>query len=183
MAKGYSNRARLSLPPATTTELETITRPLERWANNLPFASVGFYFSRTTNESATANLAATTITWNNAILDHENWMPTAGTVQSIVVPAGLSGLYAFRFAVYWATATTGMIPFLRINGTTILTSDVFQVANDKASCLAFSMLNDGDVITAGLSNASGSARTITAFGATSLEALLPTLQAWRISLQ
>lgn len=182
MAKGINNRTHLSLPHRVPDEMADITRNLGTWANGLPFGAVGFAFTRNVSEAATVPAATTVITWNNVVADRENWMPIAGTVQSIVVPPGLSGVYSIRFNVYWAVAAAGMEPFIRVNGNGVTLVEMVTIAVDRVATGAQVLLNDGDVIVAGIFNGSAANKTVTAFAGNPNVGILPSLSAWRISL-
>lgn len=190
MAKGISNRTHLNIPQARRamdvdglqSNVLDVLRNIDRWANTLPFGSVGFHFTRNTNESATAPATETTITWNNVVQDRENWMPRAGTVSTIVVPRELSGLYVFRYAVYFGGGTSSQYPWIRVNGLALTNNDGYTGNQYIPHLVTFAMLNDGDEITAGNTNLSGGNTTIAAGGGGASDALVPSLQAWRISL-
>lgn len=181
MAKGISNRTRLSLPQASD-EARAMANTLERWGNNLPFAHTGFMFWRTTNETALGAGLTREITWNQVVMDHENWMPAAGTVQSIVVPQGLSGWYQLQLDVYWVNAATPMFPFIRVNGQAITFAADFAVAVSAGTVSALRPLNDGDLITAGLVNGSAAPQTITSGAGDPTNDNTPTLTATRVAL-
>lgn len=183
MAQGISQRARLSLP-TVPDELRQFSNTLERWGNRLPLAHAGFQFWRSTNETALATSNTREVTFDTAVVDHENWMPVAGTVQSIVVPPGLSGWYQFQFNIYWAVAGAGMFPFIRVNGNavTLGASSAGVLASDSASITATWLMNDGDIITAGVLNGSGANRTITSAPGDTFNLKSPYLSAARFAL-
>lgn len=190
MGKGISNRMHLNLPKARRaldvagieSRLDESLRVIDRWANSLPFAAHGFHFRRTVSEGATPNGAPQTITWTTVVEDRDKWMPIAGTVQSIVVPRESSGLYMLRLSIYWATTVAGLVPWIRRNGAALTSSDMFTVATDRDTLVTVATLEDGDVLTAGWTNLSGAARTITAAPGTDLGNPYPEFQAWRIAL-
>lgn len=186
MARGISRRHQVTIPAMRArdvTELDArltdVTRNIERAFNGLPIASTGFHFTRSTNEAATANLAETSVTWNTVVQDRENWMPAAGTVQTITVPRELSGLYLLRFACYWVNSVA-MTPFIRVNGNAITVEP--PIARAYASIVGVALLNDGDTITAGVLNQSGANQTITTTAGDTYNHAMPSLQAWRIAV-
>lgn len=191
MAKGISNRMHLNLPMARRamdpvgleSRLDDALRVIDRWANSLPFAVVGFHFRRTTNELATANLGATNITWNQVIEDREGWMPSSGSTSSIVVPRERSGLYLLRLSVLWQPAAAFIAPRIQVNGANAITSpDSYLTTIDRATVTTLALLGDGDVITAGITNNSGSPTTVTAFGGDIRSNPYPQIQGWRLAL-
>lgn len=191
MAKGISNRMHLNLPmfrratadiAAVEQRVDESLRNIARWANSLPFAATGFDFWRSTNEAATSASTERVITWTNVIDDREGFMPASGSTQSITVPRELSGLYIFRFTLWFGGAVTGQLPFIRVNGNAITNAPNYSTTEYMHSTIALQLLQDGDVITAGHRNDSGGSVTVTAFGGASLDAPVPRLQAWRIAL-
>lgn len=182
MAQGISQRTRLSLP-RVPDELTPMANVLERWGNHLPFASVGFNFYRSTNETVLATGVDRTITWDTAITDQENWMPVAGTVQSIVVPPGLSGLYVFRFNVYWVAALAAITAWIRVDGAAVSNVHPGQTSATVGNTLtAIYPVQDGSVITAGVFNGSPGNITITNDGGSAFNYRAPSFAAYRIAL-
>ena len=160
---------------------EDTRRQLMRWANGLPFGRAGFHVTRTTDDAAIANAAAGTITFNNLVDDAENWWaPGASTQQTFTVPAGLSGVYHLESLVYAGGFASFWQLVLSVNGAAVTRSGS---SNDGFRAISATVpLNDGDTISVILVNFSGGAITPTAIAAGALEAAVPYLIAYRISL-
>lgn len=197
MAQGQTTRNNLSM--RNPDDVPGALREVKRWADRLPLGSAGFHVYQSAaipqvliagnvipiNFDKT-NGDGTTALDRSPRLDRERWKPS-GTVSSLTVPAGLSGVYLLSGGIYLDLGVTHMIAAIRVNGLAVTSSeyDGGGAASGTLDRMFPSVgwpLYERDVLELVCFNGSGGNRNTLPTTFTVLGPRGPFLSAWRISL-
>jgi hypothetical protein len=179
MGRSINLRTRLSLPPRA--DWDTSRAPLQRWADSLPFGSAGFHVTRDANGASIPSLATASVTFTEALDDQENWFGPSST-NTLVVPPGMSGLYALdAYVRIGLTPVASWSISIHVNGLAVCNSD-FSSQENRRSTSAITPLRDGDRLSLSVHNSSIDAITPNFTPTGAVFPRSPFLRGYRISL-
>lgn len=162
-----------------------MVREIKRWGDRLPLGSAGFHVYATANQIINAGATAlvnfdSTATIGSYKLDRERWKPP-GTVNTLIVPPGLSGVYVMNYAGYHAAAAS-VFTTINVNGVGAGQPLIVGLAEDRSACFATYILRERDVLSVSFFNNSGGNLTQTVVAGNTVNPYMPFFSAWRISL-
>lgn len=154
---------------------------VQRWANYLPFGTVGWHFTNSGNGPVIGPGATGTLTFDTVAQDLEGFRSGANT--EAVIPKGLSGTYVIEACAYWAANVNTLMSIVRTTAAGVATGIAnFDLTTQRGQLHAIERLAEGDRLTVLLFNNSAGNITVTAVAAGPFNVQMPYFKGYRISL-